>query len=231
MNKAKKVPYKKQLNRNPVKDNAKMVIMRNTVPLVPPLGASEDLFSETPSSSKYLQPQKKTTFSVPDIDESMKSLSISHTSKQFSKNLNDEESRRCLSNTSSKLDVPEAHSSLMIGKRIDRIGKMKTSSVKSFAERKSFDDKVTRQVNFPYEKKIFRDLMPLSSPSKPTPTVTLSREPLPPKDKEPQLEDFMETKEIEEYSYIPNVKLENRRSRAHCNNLRLYKILQLLEQC
>lgn len=254
-----KVTFKKQLVRNPTKTNTKAVVIRESEK-VEPLNLNDLRSSSEPNSSRIRSTTgKKTTFNLPDVDSSMKSLSINSKSKCSSKtNLFDKDSNSSEKNTN--FDTPGVNSSLNLSKKIDSLGKVKTTTIKETVGKRAFDEKViidytfvsinifkllpekiqtntkirfqvTRQVNFPYEKKIFKNLMPLSSPNKHFPTkVISSREPLPPKDKEPSLEDFIEQKSIPEYAYVPNFKLENRKSRAHCNNLQLYKVLQFLEK-
>lgn len=225
-----KVTFQKHLIRNPMKKNSKAVVIKEKFQ-VEPLILNDGESSGEPLSSRSTT--KKTSFNVSDIDTSMKSLSLNPKSKPNSKiNLSERDSKSSSSSDkSTKLDVPGINSSLNLSRKIDTLGRVKSAPIKSSSGKRAFDEKVTRQVNFPYEKKIFRDLMPLSSPNKQIHTVISSRDPLPPKDREPVLEDFIEQKTIQEYSYIPNFKLENRKSGTHCNNLRLYKVLQFLENC
>ncbi|XP_044760559.1 uncharacterized protein LOC123317980 [Coccinella septempunctata] len=223
-----RVTFKKQLVRNPIKTNTRGIVVKE-VEKVEPLNLNDVGSSGEPSSGHQSGP-KKTKFNVPDIDASMKGLSLKSKSKLGSRT-NSLEKDSKTSDSSEKctnLDTPVINSTLHLSKKIESLGKMKTSSLKT---KRAFDEKVTRQVNFPYEKKIFKDLMPLSSPNKRVQKTVSSREPLPPKDKEPVLEDFIGQTPIQEYSYVPNFKLETRRSRSHCNNLRLYKVLQFLEKC
>lgn len=84
---------------------------------------------------------------------------------------------------------------------------------------------MTRKVNFPYDQPIYKDLIPLQGPTRP-PLHLVSREPLPHKDKEPNLWDFIKVKEEKEFIYRPTINIEKSGPLPGLNNLRLYKILQ-----
>lgn len=84
-------------------------------------------------------------------------------------------------------------------------------------------------MNFPYDKAIFKDLIPLSCERAQPQPVTPARAPLPHKDKEPNLQDFIEPKQSPVYYSLPTVKLETPQSIVTCDNFRLYRLLEINE--
>ncbi|KAK9883797.1 hypothetical protein WA026_001992 [Henosepilachna vigintioctopunctata] len=232
MNRDIKTSCKKQLIRNPVVKNSQGIVIKNTKPIVPPIDLYDMDFEESPKS-QLKQVVKKTKFNIPEINESLKSLSLSPSLKHNSKtDIHATESKKSLqSGASSKLNVPRMHSSLNISKKVDKIGKMETK-FKSAPEIRNaaYQEILSRQVNFPYQKKIYKDLIPLSSPNQQRPTIICTRNPMPPKDREPILENFIEIKPVKEYSYIPDVKLEDTKGSAHCRSLQIYKYLKMCSE-
>ncbi|KAJ8984323.1 hypothetical protein NQ317_012542 [Molorchus minor] len=126
------------------------------------------------------------------------------------------------------LDSPELYSTLKLSKQIDHVVKpRKTKSCSDVDKRKlAVDDKVLRKVNFPYDQPIYKDLIPLTCDRVHSQPVISSRGPLPQKDKEPVLSDFLEKKEMPQYYCLPSIKIENKLTIIGSNNLRLYKLLQ-----
>lgn len=86
--------------------------------------------------------------------------------------------------------------------------------------------KVTRKVNFPYDQPIYKDLIPLEIDHCKSSAVISSREPLPHKDKEPLLFDFLETKSMPKYYCYPVIKVESKSNTITTNNLKLYHIAE-----
>lgn len=86
--------------------------------------------------------------------------------------------------------------------------------------------KVTRRVNFPYDKPIYKDLIPLEVDQCKSSTVISSRGPLPQKDKEPLLANFLDTKTMPKYYCCPSTKVENKFDTVTNNNLRLYQNIE-----
>lgn len=85
---------------------------------------------------------------------------------------------------------------------------------------------MTRKVNFPYEQHIYKDLIPLEIDQYKTPISLSSRGPLPQKDREPILSDFLESKPIPKYYCYPNFKVDSKFNNITSNNLRLYYIME-----
>lgn len=56
---------------------------------------------------------------------------------------------------------------------------------------------------------------------------TSVRSPLPQKDKEPVLSDFLELKRFPDYFVLHSTEIEDKMSQSKNNNLRLYKILDI----
>ncbi|XP_023026493.1 uncharacterized protein [Leptinotarsa decemlineata] len=154
------------------------------------------------------------------------------TEKKDSKNLNPADSKKTISERNkpqTKFDVPTLCSTLKLSKKIDEISKpRKTKSLSDVGHKKlAVDEKVTQKINFPYSEPNFRNLIPLSVSQAPSQPLVASREPLPHKDKEPLLVDFVEQKTVPDYYSLPSVKIENRTLLVKSNNLRLYKMLEL----
>lgn len=85
---------------------------------------------------------------------------------------------------------------------------------------------VTRKVNFPYEQHIYKDLIPLETDHCKGTQIITSRGPLPQKDKEPVLSDFLETKPNPKYFCLPQINIEVRANTVTTNNLKLYHITE-----
>ncbi|KAJ8942950.1 hypothetical protein NQ314_009863 [Rhamnusium bicolor] len=130
--------------------------------------------------------------------------------------------------TTAKLDSPELYSTLKLSHRIDNIVKPRKTKSCSDVEKKKLavDEKLSRKVNFPYDQPIYKDLIPLTCNRVQSQPVIASRGPLPQKDKEPVLSDFIEARKIPNYYYLPTVKIENKPITISNDNLRLYKLLQ-----
>ncbi|CAH1972069.1 unnamed protein product [Acanthoscelides obtectus] len=126
-----------------------------------------------------------------------------------------------------KLDKPELQSTLKLSKKIDDIvNARRTKSCSDVDPKKlAVDEKISRQVNFPYDKPIYKGLIPLTSEKYPSQPMTSSRPPLLQKDKEPLLSDFVELKKNCNYYFLPSVNIENTMNVVGCDNLRLYRIL------
>ncbi|KAJ8951728.1 hypothetical protein NQ318_012579 [Aromia moschata] len=114
-------------------------------------------------------------------------------------------------------------------KRIDRIVEpRKTKSCSDVDKTKlAVDEKVSRKVNFPYDQPVYKDLIPLSCNKIPSQPIITSRGPLPQKDKEPVLLDFIEARKVPQYYYLPNIKIESKLTTISSTNLRLYKMLKI----
>lgn len=85
---------------------------------------------------------------------------------------------------------------------------------------------VTQKVNFAYDQHIYKDLIPLEVDHCKLNPVISSREPLPHKDKEPLLSDFLEIKRTPNYCCYPVLKTDIVSNTITNNNLKLYHILE-----
>ncbi|KAJ3646613.1 hypothetical protein Zmor_024194 [Zophobas morio] len=129
-------------------------------------------------------------------------------------------------NSRPKFHVPELHSTLKISDKIDKLEKTKPQK---FQKDVAFCEKVTRKVNFPADRPIYKDLIPLQVPAK-SPPVLSSREPLPQKDKEPSLSSYAHPTAPREYIYVPSIKTNMRSTSSSVDNLHLYKVMQMFSQ-
>ncbi|VEN57374.1 unnamed protein product [Callosobruchus maculatus] len=136
-------------------------------------------------------------------------------------------SKSTSSETELKLNKPELHSTLKLSKKIDDI--VNARRIKSCSDvdtkKLAVDEKISRQVNFPYDRAIYKDLIPLTSEKCSSQPMLSSRPPMPQKDKEPVLSDFIEPKKTCNYYFLPSVNIETPSSIAGSDNLRLYRIL------
>ncbi|XP_018567489.1 uncharacterized protein LOC108908065 [Anoplophora glabripennis] len=126
------------------------------------------------------------------------------------------------------LDLPELYSTLRISKKIDNVVKpRKTKSCSDVDKKLAVDEKVTKKVNFPYDQTVYKDLIPLTY-RKVQMQRPPSRPPLPQKDIEPVLSDFLTPRQSTEKQsfYAPTVKVEIEPVIISCDNLRLYRTLQ-----
>lgn len=130
--------------------------------------------------------------------------------------------------TVESFDTPEPYSTLSLSKQVDYITKYrKLKTVPEPDKKLAVDEKVSRQVNFPYNQPIYKDLISLRCDKIPTPTFTAPRSPLPQKDKEVVLTDFIKPRTVPNYYSLPNIDIEDKIVPCKNNNLRLYKILQI----
>lgn len=140
-----RVTFKKQLVRNPSKTNSRALVIRDREQ-IEPLILNDAESSGEPASSRSQPLLKKTTFNVPDIDASLRSLSLNCNSK--SKNgsktsLSEKDSKQSnFSDKSTKLDIPGINSSLSLGKKIDSLGKVRSAPIKGPSGKRAFDEKV-----------------------------------------------------------------------------------------
>ncbi|XP_044252931.1 uncharacterized protein LOC123003932 [Tribolium madens] len=121
----------------------------------------------------------------------------------------------------SNFEFPQLNSVLKITEKMERVKSATNVKVSNIA----FSEKMTRKVNFPSDKPIYKDLIPLEVPSKSPPVIT-SREPLPQKDREPILSNYVKPPESREFYYQPTPRLESQPPQSGFSNLRLYKLIQ-----
>nr|CAH7736197.1 unnamed protein product [Callosobruchus chinensis] len=137
-------------------------------------------------------------------------------------------SKSTSSETELNLNKPELNSTLKLSKKIDDI--VNARRIKSCSDvdstKLAADEKISRQVNFPYDRAIYKDLIPLTSEKCSSQPMLSSRPPLPHKDKEPILSDFVEPKKTCNYYFLPSVNIETPLSVVKSDNLRLYRILR-----
>ncbi|XP_057665192.1 uncharacterized protein LOC130899332 [Diorhabda carinulata] len=130
--------------------------------------------------------------------------------------------------TVESFDTPEPYSTLSLSKQVDYITKYrKVKSVFEQNKKLAVDEKVSRQVNFPYNQPIYKNLIPLRCEKIPATTFTATRSPLPQKDKEVALTDFIKPRTVKNYYSLPSIDFEDKIVPCKNNNLRLYKILQI----
>ncbi|CAH1108259.1 unnamed protein product [Psylliodes chrysocephalus] len=126
-------------------------------------------------------------------------------------------------NLPSSFDVPKPNTLVKLCKQINCFdAEEKTRKDKKLAS----DEKVLKNLNFPYDKPIYKDLIPLMCEKNQSPPTSV-RSPLPQKDKEPVLSDFLELKRFPDYFVLHSTEIEDKMSQSKNNNLRLYKILDI----
>ncbi|KAJ8923442.1 hypothetical protein NQ315_002001 [Exocentrus adspersus] len=124
------------------------------------------------------------------------------------------------------LDLPELYSTLKISKEIDDTINRRTKSC-SDDKVLTIDDKIAKKVNFPYNKSVYKGLVPLGCAKATVQSLPHPRSPFPQKDEIPVLSDFVTPREElqEKYFHAPKVKIDNKPSIVTDDNLRLYRIL------
>ncbi|XP_060521287.1 uncharacterized protein LOC132698957 [Cylas formicarius] len=157
---------------------------------------------------------------------------VSKTSLQTSNDSGKNEKSLVHNLSKSDFDKPEPCSTLHFSKKIEAVVKPRKTKSLSEADRLKLavDEKITRRVNFPLDQPVYKDLIPLGSQQPKSQSVLPARAPLPAKDKEPLLSDFIEPKKVRNYCHTLNVKLplsDSIVSVPPSHNLRLYKILQV----
>ncbi|XP_050511666.1 uncharacterized protein LOC126887834 [Diabrotica virgifera virgifera] len=125
-------------------------------------------------------------------------------------------------------EFPEHYTTLNLFKKIDSITKYRKTKSCSDADYKNLavDEKV-KQVNFPYSQPLYKDLLPLRCDKPRTQPFAASRNPLPQKDKELLLADFVQPRNIPNYYSIPSIDINDKITPCRNTNLRLYKLLQI----
>nr|CAI5827547.1 unnamed protein product [Callosobruchus analis] len=183
-------------------------------------------------TSKPAQPVKKSlvrnaelpprkTVVIKGTQSSTKQLSAKSDAPKSSR------SKSTSSETELKLNQPELNSTLKLSKKIDDVvNARRIKSCSDDTKKLAADEKISRQVNFPYDKAIYRDLIPLTSEKCSSQPMLSSRPPLPQKDKEPLLSDFIEPKKTSNYYFLPSLNIETPTNIVGSDNLRLYRILQ-----
>ncbi|KAF2899831.1 hypothetical protein ILUMI_06355 [Ignelater luminosus] len=129
-----------------------------------------------------------------------------------------------------RLGSPELNSALRIARKIESIEVIKPRKVKSISEldKKSstvVTDKVTKQLNFPYNKPIYKDLIPLCVRTSPQVPIA-SKEFVFQKEKEPLLSDFFTPKTLPEYSFQVPQQVNNRTVIKQFDGLKLYRTMR-----
>ncbi|XP_030768006.1 uncharacterized protein LOC115891631 [Sitophilus oryzae] len=143
---------------------------------------------------------------------------------------------KCPSSKSQSVDfrVPEMQSTLKLSKVIDDIVKpRKTSSALDVDKKKlALDEKVSRKVNFPYTKSVYKDLIPLCTKDKKPQTLLVARNPVYQRDPEPVLENYLEPRKVPSHYYLPPFNRQQRNAKDYVsvtNGLNLYKTIQINE--
>lgn len=135
-----------------------------------------------------------------------------------------------------RFTTPEPYSTLKLSTKIDNVVQTRKCKSTSDLDKKklALDEKVARQVNFPFDQAIYKDLVPLrcnKNNENQLQSTSSNRTLVHQKDKEPNLMDFVtQEKIVEEHHFLGksgfNFK-ENKSAPLQQSNLSLYKALQL----
>ncbi|CAG9857874.1 unnamed protein product [Phyllotreta striolata] len=119
------------------------------------------------------------------------------------------------------LDEPKTNTLNRLVKNIERLG-VDDKCRKNHAI--AADEKVLKNLNFPYDRAIYKDLIPLVCEKTQYPPSSV-RNPLPQKDVEPALADFVEIKRIPDYFILHSSDIEDKVYPVKNNSMRLHKLL------
>ncbi|GJQ82259.1 hypothetical protein Trydic_g19458 [Trypoxylus dichotomus] len=140
------------------------------------------------------------------------------------------EVKRPEEDNSSKFDGPQTYSTQGITRKIKIVEKIEARKGKGISDMDKnqhliLGEKITKQVNFPYEQPIYKDLIPLCVKMQSQPMIA-SRKPLPLKDKEPVLNDFFVPRKTPEYNYKVSNQIANKGQMRQYRGLKLHRVME-----
>lgn len=161
-------------------------------------------------------------------------------------------STKTTKNFKSRLNSPELNSALLLAKEIETVENIKPKKVKSVLDinkkkQIQIDEKVclklchitteiyfvfkaSKQLNFPHDQPVYKDLIPLNVRPVPSQTRVAAREVAPPKDEEPSLSDFYVHKVLPEYSFEVTIEPPtNNKPMQHMDPFKLHRIMKSWE--
>ncbi|GLV45995.1 hypothetical protein CBL_13440 [Carabus blaptoides fortunei] len=127
--------------------------------------------------------------------------------------------------------VPKINSTIGIKKRVKQVEHVKPRKVKSLTdlpkpERVTVDEKLTKKMNFPFDQKLYKELISLKLVEKPVlQPLSTNFEPVL-KDRVPNLEDFFQPVEMDEYSVTVPVQMSAASVSRRYNGLSIYQVMR-----
>lgn len=216
MDKSKKIPCKKTLVRHPEAPPSKTIVIKEPQCK----NSANSLLSEQTTTSK-----ERGNKSAKTSEKTVKTSGKTDKTTEKYVETTERASKTTRKTEDPNFNEPQVYSTATISKAIEELQHVKPKKLKSTNELKkeeklALDEKLTRHMNFPYDKSIYKNLIPLCVKTTTAP-VLITRGPLPQKDAEPSLSDFLVEKEKAEYSYEVASKLNIAELNRSYNGLKM----------